>query len=169
MAAKKRAVVTVNEGEKVPKRAVFGRPSSWRPEFAEMAFKFCLLGASNKQLAEFFGVAVSTIHMWRDAIPEFSDAVKRGKEIADAEIAHSLYQRAKGYSHPEDDIKALNGAIVITPTTKHYPPDTGAATLWLKNRQGHIWRDKTENVHTGPDGGPIEHSLRVTFVEPGRG
>ena len=34
--------------------------------------------------------------------------------------------------------------IVITPTVKHYPPDTQAASLWLRNRQPQLWRDKTE-------------------------
>jgi hypothetical protein len=26
--------------------------------------------------------------------------------------------------------------------TEHYPPDTGAASLWLRNRQPEKWRDK---------------------------
>lgn len=125
-----------------------GRPTSWRPEYADLAYKFCLLGASDKRLAEMFEVHVDTIDEWKRAIPEFSESVKRGKEVADAEIAHALFHRAKGYSHPEDDIKAVNGSIVITQTVKHYPPDTGAATLWLKNRQPKVWRDKVETEVT---------------------
>lgn len=121
-----------------------GRPSSYRPEYAEQAYKFCLLGANNSKLAQLFDVADSTIDLWIKDIPEFSGAVKSGREVADAEIAHSLFHRAKGYSHPEDDIKVVQGAITITPTVKHYPPDTGAAVLWLKNRQGDKWRDKQD-------------------------
>ena len=165
----KKPRVTVNEVVETPKRSGAGRPTSWKPEYADLAYKFCLLGANDARLAEMFGVHVDTIYEWKKVVPEFSEALSRGKEVADAEIAHSLYHRAKGYSHPDDDIKALNGRIVITPTIKHYPPDTGAATLWLKNRQPHIWRDKVENVHTGADGGPIEHSLKVTFVTPSNG
>lgn len=130
------------------KRGV-GRPTSYRPEYADQAYKFCLLGASDTRLAELFEVHVDTIYEWKRSVPEFSEAVTRGKEVADAEIAHALYHRAKGYSHPEDDIKALNGSIVITPTIKHYPPDTGAATLWLKNRQPKVWRDKIEAEVSG--------------------
>jgi hypothetical protein len=33
---------------------------------------------------------------------------------------------------------------MIVPTTKHYPPDTAAAIIWLKNRQPERWRDKIE-------------------------
>lgn len=146
MATKK--AVAAKAKAPAPKRGV-GRPSSYRAEYAEQAYKFCLLGASDERLAELFGVVVSTIYEWKNAFPEFSEALRAGKEVADAEIAHSLFHRAKGYSHPEDDIRALNGEIVITPTVKHYPPDTGAATLWLKNRQPKVWRDKVETELSG--------------------
>ena len=137
------------KAKEAPVKRPVGRPTSWRPEYADLAYKFCLLGASDERLAEMFSVAVSTIYEWKQSVPEFSEAVTRGKEVADAEIAHALYHRAKGYSHPEDDIKAVNGSIVITPTVKHYPPDTGAATLWLKNRQPKVWRDKVETELSG--------------------
>lgn len=142
-----------------------GRPSSYKPEYADLAYKFALLGANNTRIAELLDVHVDTVHEWRNTIPQFSDALKAGKENADANVAKSLYHRALGYEHPEDDIRAINGEIVITPTIKRYPPDTGAATLWLKNRQPTIWRDKVESVVTGPDGGPVQHSVAVKFVE----
>lgn len=140
--------------------APVGRPTKYKPDYAELAYKFCLLGANNDKLASLFDVSGSTIDKWIAEIDEFSGKVKEGREIADAEIAHSLFQRAKGYSHPEDDIRTLSvgggqSEIVITPTIKHYPPDTAAATLWLKNRQGDKWRDKTEREITGANGGPV--------------
>ena len=33
--------------------------------------------------------------------------------------------------------------------TSHYPPDTQAASLWLRNRQPAKWRDRQEVNHTG--------------------
>ena len=48
-------------------------------------------------------------------------------------------------------ISAYEGEVIITDITKHYPPDTAAAFIWLKNRQG--WRDKQE----------LEHSGQITF------
>jgi hypothetical protein len=132
--------------------APVGRPTLYKPEYCELAYKFCLLGASNAKLAELFEVAGSTIDKWIAEIPEFSGAVREGREIADANVAKSLYHRAVGYSHNEDDIKMFQGQIIITPTTKHYPPDTGAATMWLKNRQGDKWRDKQDVEHSGAVG-----------------
>lgn len=128
--------------------------------------KYALLGANHERMALLFGVAKSTFDLWIANIPEFSDALKEGKDWADANVAKSLYHRALGYSHPDVDIKVVNGEIVQTPLTKHYPPDTGAATLWLKNRQPGTWRDKVENVLTGADGGPVRHRVEIGFVKP---
>lgn len=132
--------------------AKMGRPTSYKAEYAELAYKFCLLGASDERMAELFDVALATIHNWKHDHPDFLDALKRGKDIADAQVAASLYHRALGYSHPEVDIKVIDGTIVKTDLVKHYPPDTGAAMAWLKNRQPRQWRDKQEIDHTSTDG-----------------
>lgn len=160
-----KAVKTVKKQPTKPVKAnPVGRPSSYRPEYADMARKFALLGASDVRMAELFDVSIATFDNWKKAYPEFLGSLKEGKEFADANIANSLYHRALGYEHPEDDIRAINGEIVITPTVKRYPPDTGAATLWLKNRQPNTWRDKIDASITGPDGGPVQHAVTVKFV-----
>jgi hypothetical protein len=38
-----------------------GRKSLYREQYAEQAFKLCLLGAKDEELANFFGVAVKTL------------------------------------------------------------------------------------------------------------
>jgi hypothetical protein len=123
-----------------------GRPSKYKAEYAEQAYKFCLLGATDARLGEFFSVDEATINRWKEAHPEFCESIKRGKEIADAEIAHSLFQRAKGYSHEAVKIFNNQGEIIVEPYTEHYPPDTGAAMAWLKNRQSSLWRDRVEKI-----------------------
>lgn len=123
-----------------------GRPSSFKSEYADLARKFCLLGATNDDLARVFEVAGSTIDKWIAEIPEFSGAVKEGREEADAKVAESLYRRAIGYSHPAVKIFMPAGASmpVYAPYTEHYAPDTAAAFIWLKNRRKNDWRDKAE-------------------------
>lgn len=122
-----------------------GRPTLYDAEkHCELATNYCLLGCTDEQLADFFDVHVDTIYEWKKVHPEFSEAIKKGKEQADAMVAQSLFHRALGYSHPEDDIRTCDNNIVITPTIKHYPPDTTAAIFWLKNRRKENWRDKTE-------------------------
>ena len=166
--AKKPAAKRDAVGFAMRAKRVAGQPTKYDAEaHPELAFKYCLLGATNEELARSLDVSVSTIDIWLVAHPEFLGAVKRGREQADAEVANRLYKRALGYEHPEDDIRALNGEIVITPTIKQYPPDTAAAIFWLKNRRSDKWREKVETAPTGADGAPL--SLSVTFVQPGGG
>ena len=150
-----------------PEPDVGGRPTKYLPQYNTQAYKFCLLGATDKQLADFFEVDVSTITEWKLKYPRFSASIKRGKEKADSEIAKSLFHRAKGYSHREDDIKAVSrgsgegSVIVITPTIKHYPPDTMACIYWLNNRRKKEgdWRHRVD--HT-TDGKEISGSCRTS-------
>lgn len=140
-----------------------GRPTKYKPEYAEQAYKLCLLGATDIEMADFFEVAESTLYLWKKEHPEFSEALKKGKMQADAVIAQKLYHRAKGYEHDEDQIFVYKGDPVIVPTTKHYPPDTTAAIFWLKNRQPDKWRDKQEidqNVGNKDDK-PFEVNIKV--------
>jgi hypothetical protein len=125
-----------------------GRPSSFLPEYAEQAEKLCKLGATDKELANFFEVSEQTLNTWKTKYPEFLASLKAGKEHADATVAERLFQRATGYSHPEVHICTIQNEVVMTPITKHYPPDTTAAIFWLKNRRPDNWRDKTEREVT---------------------
>jgi len=136
-----------------------GRPTKYKNEYAQQAYKLCLLGATDKELADFFEVDEATINRWKQSEPEFCESIKKGKEIADAEVANKLYHRAIGYEHPEDKIFQYEGEPVVVPTVKHYPPDPTAAIFWLKNRQKDKWRDKQELEHTGS----ITHKLEDFF------
>jgi hypothetical protein len=138
-----------------------GRPTDYRKEFAEQAEKLCKLGATDKELADFFGVVEDTINEWKKVHKEFSVSIKAGKMLADAEVADKLFKRATGYCHPDSDIKVIDGEIVITPLVKHYPPDSTAAIFWLKNRQKDKWRDKNETEITGPNGAPFNVTLNL--------
>src|SRR5215472_1309580 len=136
-----------------------GRPSSYRQEYAEQAHKLCLLGAIDADMADFFGVSETTLNHWKQAHPKFLASLTRGKAYADANVAERLYQRALGYSHEAVKIFMPSGTTepVYAPYTEHYPPDTPAASLWLRNRQSGKWRDRVE--HYRRRGRPAGHSL----------
>jgi DNA-binding XRE family transcriptional regulator len=101
-----------------------------------------LLGATDADLAEFFEVSEQTINAWKKAHKGFLESLKAGKRLADAEVAERLFQRAMGYSHPEEKVFNNQGEIVTHQTTKHYPPDPTSMIFWLKNRDPERWRDK---------------------------
>lgn len=144
------------------------RPSSFKPEYAEQAEKLCKLGATDKEMADFFAVSEQTINAWKQAHPEFLESLKKGKMLADANVADRLFSRAMGYSH--DAVK-----IAVSPSgehhqvafTEHYPPDTTAAIFWLKNRRPDQWREKQTTELTGAGGAPLVPVLNVTVGPSG--
>jgi hypothetical protein len=121
-----------------------GRPTKYQPAFSEQTEKLCRLGATDAEIADFFGVDESTVNTWKKRHPEFSKSLKDGKLQADMEVAEKLYRRALGYSHESVKIFVHEGNPVIVPYTERYPPDTAAMIFWLKNRQPKKWRDKVE-------------------------
>lgn len=144
------------KGNKNAKGNNGGRPTKYKDEFAEQARKLCLLGATDAELADFFEVDESTINNWKIEHIEFLESIKKGKGIADANVADRLYQRALGYEHEEVKLFQYQGDVIREEVIKHYPPDTTSAIFWLKNRQKDKWRDMKQSELTGKDGGPIQ-------------
>lgn len=126
-----------------------GGPTKYKEQYNEQAYKLCLLGATDSELADFFNIVESTLYLWLATHEEFSEAVKKGKIIADAEIAESFYNRAKGFEIDSEKVFCSDGNIIRASTKTYFPPDSGAALNWLKNRQKDKWRDKHEVEHTG--------------------
>lgn len=121
-----------------------GRPSKFKPEFCEQGAKLCKLGATDREMAEFFKVSEATFHLWKSVHPEFSESLKLAKEEADNRVEQSLYRRALGYSHDAVHVSNYQGEVTLTPIVEHFPPDTTACIFWLKNRKPGEWRDKTD-------------------------
>lgn len=128
-----------------------GRPSKYKPEYDAQAAKLCALGATDADIADFFGVTVRTIDNWKSEHEGFFQSLKTAKEIADARVERSLYQRAVGYQ--TDAVKIFMPANaaepVYAPYRENVQPDTTAAIFWLKNRKKEEWSDKTVQENTG--------------------
>lgn len=134
-----------------------GRPTLWKEEYLEQAKKLCELGATDIEIADFFKIDISTFYRWKASKPEFCEAIKLSKEIADERVKRSLYAKAVGYERDETDIKVIDGQIVETLVRKHYPPDSTAMIFWLKNRCKDEFRDKVETEVSG--------SINITKIE----
>lgn len=90
-------------------------------------------GYSVTAFAGHIGVARSTVFLWAEQNPEFSDALKTAQALAALWWEKSLRQVAS------------TGEGNAT-----------ASIFGVKNRSTEDWRDKQEVEHTGKDGGPIE-------------
>src|SRR3990167_6140771 len=100
-----------------------GRPSKLETINLGEVRKLAEQGLTNEQIAKSLGICIATVYNLQNASKEFLDALKDGKSISDPLVEKSLFERACGYSHPEDKIFCHEGNIVIQPTTKYYPPD----------------------------------------------
>lgn len=123
-----------------------GRKTSYKPEYVKIAAQLCLLGATDKNIADALGVCETTINKWKNKHVEFSEALKEGKSVADAKVEHSLYERACGYSVPEEKVFCIQGEIITHQFRKHYPPETTACIFWLKNRKPDEWREQRNST-----------------------
>ncbi len=117
----------------------------------KQAEKLAKLGATDREVAEFFDVTVRTIYRWKNENDSFCQALKTGKEFADDRVERALYHRALGYSFDAVKIFAdpKTGSEHVVDYVEHCPPDTTAAIFWLKNRRPDEWRDKRDVEHSG--------------------
>lgn len=113
-----------------------GRPEKYKPEYNEQARKLCLLGYTDKQLADFFNVTETTINNWKHSKDGFFESIKNGKDLADGNVVESAYNRAKGMRVKEQKlIYSETGESEIIELEKDIPPDPTSFIFWLTNRQ----------------------------------
>lgn len=76
-------------------------------------------GLTDEQIANNMGIACSTFYDWKKKNSEFSEALKKNKEVVDYEVENALFKNA------------MSGNVT-------------AQIFWLKNRKKKEWRDKVE-------------------------
>lgn len=132
----------LNPGEAQPGPG--GRPTAYKPEFVGQVEKLCAMGATDAEMAEFFGVSTVTYYAWQKKHPEFLNAIQLSKDAHDNRVERSLYQKAVGY---ERMVQKATASGQVVDLKEYFPPDTGSAIFWLKNRRSQKWRDRQENVN----------------------
>lgn len=112
-------------------------------------------GLTDEQIAKNMGIAESTLYAWKGKYPEFSDSLKKGKEVVDIQVENALFKRAMGYSYEEvtqertkvgedEDGLPIFEMQETRRVTKEVQPDVTAQIFWLKNRKPKEWRDKQQ-------------------------
>lgn len=100
-------------------------------------------GLTDEQIAKNIGINRDTLYRWKKAYPDFSDALKKGKEVIDRQVENALLKRALGYTYEE---VTFEGDVEVKRVIKQVVPDTTAQIFWLKNRKPEDWRDKREII-----------------------
>lgn len=151
-----------------------GGPSLYADDHVERVYRLCLLGLTNPELCLAFGISEQTLYNWCNNHPDFKQALHNGRMEADSHIAKALYQRAKGYSHKETIFHVIDKELIKTEVIKHYPPDTTACRIWLKNRtkrNDFVWTDSFQAEVSGKNGEPIKteqtikHEIDIDFSQ----
>ena len=159
------------------KRKTVGRKTLYKPEYDIQVYNMALLGLTDAEMAETIGVSVKTFENWRKDHKAFLLSLKRGKMIADGQVANNLFKRAIGYSYDEVQFEKvgtadnLEGGEIKTDiykkkvTVKEVVPDVTAQIFWLKNRQPHLWREKQLTEITGKDGKDLIPSIVIELID----
>ncbi len=116
-----------------------------------------MAGCSRDQVSAAFCIKAGTFDNWLQKYPNLRAAWQEGGDVADGLVAYKLWQRAIGYDFEAEKIHVGRyGDVTRVQYTEHVPPDVGAATVWLTNRQMKTWKNRRQNEFTGPDGEPLQ-------------
>lgn len=132
-----------------------GRPTLYKPNFAEIARRMCTQGATRADLADRFGVTINTVVAWQLEHQVFSDSCKQGREAADERVEQSFYERAIGYTYDSEKLFMHEGKIIREAVKVHVPPDSRAGEFWLRNRRADRWRDTKQLEARVADDDPL--------------
>lgn len=127
-----------------------GRPTRYKRDYAHQARMMAGREWTNEAIAECLQIDISTLYRWQERYPEFRDAIAWARGNMTDLVERSLASRALGYTCRDTHITNFQGTIIKTKTTKHYPPDVGAAKFWLANQARAKWSEK----HQGDE--PVE-------------
>lgn len=106
-------------------------------------------GLTDEQIAKNIGISKETFYKWKQKYTDFSDSLKKGKDIVDIQVENALLKRALGYKSEEIRVEEECGVTTKKITiTKEIPPDPTSIIFWLKNRRADKWREKREVEHS---------------------
>lgn len=104
-------------------------------------------GATEKEISDALGVALSTFSVYKNEYSELSDALRTGRQTVILNVKAALYKKAIGFEYEEKRGVKKGDKVVSTEIFKRYsPPDTTAAAMLLRNYEEQ-WRDK-DSVQT---------------------
>lgn len=152
-----------------------GRPTKYDAKFhPKQVLKYALLGLTDKQIAGVFEISESTLNLWKNEYPEFSESIRAGKTDADANVASTLYKRSLGHTQKKqfafkvkayDEKDRLIEKVEIVEVEEYYPPSDSAINLWLTNRQRGNWGNKSEVEHSGE----LKEKTTIVFSKGAKG
>ena len=144
-----------------------GRPSKHTPEAEEALLELIADGMPLVKVCNEIDVGIATIFRWLDADPVFRDKYKMAKEaqaekFADEIVAIADEAEVASVVTPEGVVDFKLDATAVARNRLRVDARKWVASKLLPKKYG----DKVTQELTGADGGPINMSLKVSFVKP---
>lgn len=139
-----------------------GKYEQWlKPEKLEQVTNWYANGLIDKEVAANMGVTAKTLYEWQNRFGEFSEAVKKGRELQRPVMENVMFSRAKGGLKVTETVEEFrgelkdgepwNGTIVKRTVTKELPPEPGLLMFYHKNKSGYRSEPETTvNVDVAP-------------------
>jgi len=152
-----------------------GRKTKYDPELIpKLVESYATDGYSEAQIAENLGIAVSTFCVWKNKYPELTEALKKGKEPANADLKMAMMKTATGYYVEEEqtvtvlDVETREPKSFRKTTTKKYIPPSATMQIFLaKNRMPEQFRDVSRYELVSDKAEPVDINIKV--VDPKTG
>lgn len=125
-----------------------GKYAEWlTPDGLTLLEQWAREGLTDEEIAKKLHIARGTLYKWMAQHGDIRDAIKKGKELPDAQVESALYRASVGYDYEEtytEVTEAANGGkrTVTRTYRRHMPPNVTAAIYWLNNRRPDRWRAK---------------------------
>jgi hypothetical protein len=133
-------------------------PPGYRREFAEVARKLALAGATDKEMTWHFEVPLATLHDWLALVPEFAQAIRYGRTLGDADVVDAFRQMATG-CFPEVVTRPAGAKKELLTYIRHRPPNRHARNFWLMNHPTGAWSQKA-GIEPNPSRGSMKQLTR---------
>ena len=126
----------------------------YRRQFLPVAKRMMQEGSILQDLADKFGVCISTIRKWFTSHPEFKVAVLAGKDEFDIETVEPALLKAI-LPHTELETVTVtenDKPVKVTKKVKKMLGNAGEMRQWLGNRDPERWRNTQNVVVEGAEG-----------------
>lgn len=98
-------------------------------------------GLTDEQIAHNIGITTTTLYDRKKKFPQFTNAIKSGKEVVDRIVENALLKSAMGYKFDEVVQERIynpetgeSEIVEVKRTTKDVAPNSTSLIFWLKNR-----------------------------------
>jgi hypothetical protein len=144
-----------------------GRPSKHTPDREDALLELIADGMSLVKASKEIGVGIATVFRWLDADPVFRDKYVKAKEaqaekFADEIVAIADETEVASIVTPDGEVNLRLDATAVARNRLRVDARKWVASKLLPKKYG----DRIQQEVTGADGGPVNMSLKVSFVRP---